>query len=385
MARSRLLGHLYLALVLSGFAFTPRTAQALPPTIHVVGLDSDNADEQADALTSAMRSKVRSLGTYTLGEPNQQLSILMTTLKCKGAQPDATCEQSIGTQLKSKRFIWGQAVHNKAAATITVNVHLRGSDSKPTDASETYPDTSKDVQSVAMRLLGKLLGAATAGMAKVTVRSTESDCGVSIDGARAGQLTRGEGVFELAAGEHTFAVLPPCKSAQVSKTITGSEGTIDLVAPTTTAKLTTPPPEASTKESGKSSLRPIVGWSLIGVAAAGAAVGVYGWVKHTEFASGLTEIAKEPVKAGELSLSIDGSNCPAPKSTSDGRLTRFCEQNSRAVGAATLGWVATGIGGAALIGGIILLTGGKSDDKAARIQVTPLLGGVQGASFSGSF
>jgi hypothetical protein len=383
MACSRLLGHLSLALVLSGIALTPRTAQALPPTIHVVGLDSDNADEQADALTSAMRSKVRSLGAYTLGEPNQQLSILMTALKCKGTQPDATCEQSIGTQLKSKRFIWGQAVHNKAAATITVNVHLRGSDSKPTDASETYPDTLKDVQSVAMRLLGKLLGAATAGMAKVTVRSTESDCEVSIDGARAGQLTRGEGVFELAAGEHTFAVLPPCKGTQLNKTITGTEGTIDL-SPAVATKLTIPPPGSSAKENGKSSLRPIVGWSLIGVGAIGTGIGVYGFATYFGAKNAGQKVNEEPPVAGDP-VGFGSNFCTGGKISGSDRVRRFCEQHDKSINASTLGWVAASIGGAALIGGIILLTGGKSDDKAARIQVTPLLGGVQGASLSGSF
>jgi hypothetical protein len=389
MACSRLLGHLLFAVVLSGAALQSRVAHALPPggsasSIHIVGLDSEDADEQADALTSALRAKVRGMPTYALGEPNQQLSILMTALKCKGTQPDTACEQSIGKQLNSKRFVWGQVVHNKAAANVTVTVHLRGSEvSKPTNATETYPDISKDVQSVATRLLAGLLGNATAGLAKVTVRSTESDCGVSIDGARAGQLTRGEGVFDVAAGEHTFAVLPPCKAAQVSKAIAGTEGIIDL-SPVAATKLTDPASGASAKESGKSSLRPIVGWSLIGVAAASAAIGTYGFVTYYGAKNEGQKINDEkPFPSDPIGL---GSNiCTGNKISGSDRVKRFCEQHDRAINNSILGGVALGIGGAALIGGIILLTGGKSDDKAARVQVTPLLGGVQGAAFSGSF
>ena len=48
-----------------------------PVTVHVIALDSDDASEdQADALTAAMRQRVRTAPTLQLAESNQSLATL---------------------------------------------------------------------------------------------------------------------------------------------------------------------------------------------------------------------------------------------------------------------------------------------------------------------
>src|SRR3954453_9864142 len=81
-----------------------------PVTVHVIELDSDDASEdQAEALTAAMRQRVRNAPMLQLSESNQSLAMLLPALKCP-TRPDSACLQRIGDQLKTDRFFWVNVV-----------------------------------------------------------------------------------------------------------------------------------------------------------------------------------------------------------------------------------------------------------------------------------
>src|ERR1700679_3939873 len=83
----------------------PARAQlARPQGIHVLDIDSDDADDQAEALTGALRSRVRAAPGWLLLDATQSLSMLTAALRCP-QHPDAACLQRIGDQLKSDRFL----------------------------------------------------------------------------------------------------------------------------------------------------------------------------------------------------------------------------------------------------------------------------------------
>ena len=74
--------------------------------VHVLGIDSDDAEDQADALTGALRSRVRSAPGWSLQETQHALGMLTAALRCP-QKPDAACLQRIGDQLHTDRFVWG--------------------------------------------------------------------------------------------------------------------------------------------------------------------------------------------------------------------------------------------------------------------------------------
>src|ERR1700723_946621 len=77
-----------------------------PQDLHVLEIDSDDADDQAEALTGALRSRVRSAQGWSLPETSQSLRMLTAALRCP-VRPDAPCLQRIGDHLKTDRFVWG--------------------------------------------------------------------------------------------------------------------------------------------------------------------------------------------------------------------------------------------------------------------------------------
>src|SRR5690242_10233857 len=85
----------------------PRPAKADPSTAHtlpvaVVGLDSDDAEEQAEGLTTALRQHVKNSTGWSIQETQQSLSMLTAALRCPPKAPGADCEQKIADQLKAE-------------------------------------------------------------------------------------------------------------------------------------------------------------------------------------------------------------------------------------------------------------------------------------------
>src|SRR5262245_47852322 len=70
---------------------------AIPVT--VVAVQTADADDQAEALTKALRSAVRRMHGWSLGEGDYSLEVLVLSLKCS-EPPDASCESRIADQIR---------------------------------------------------------------------------------------------------------------------------------------------------------------------------------------------------------------------------------------------------------------------------------------------
>src|SRR6516164_8095028 len=95
--------------VLAPFASSP--ARAEPPNgratpVYILTLWTDDSDDQADALTQALRSRVRQASGWSLLETNQSFETLSIALKCP-SKPDPPCLQRIGDQLHADHYVWG--------------------------------------------------------------------------------------------------------------------------------------------------------------------------------------------------------------------------------------------------------------------------------------
>ncbi len=390
----------------------PAAARAEAPgpgasAVHVVGLDTDDADEQADAFTAVLRARLKEMPGFSLGDSQQALGMLTTAMKCKGKQPDGDCEQKIATQLSAERFIWGTVQKSKGQATVELHLFRRGKGSSP-PVRESYPDTLKDprdpaLQKIASKLLGQLLGVPSAAQpATARVRANNYDCPVAVDGERKGELDHGALQLEVGPGPHTFELLKPCVT--VKKTVTipaGGSALVDLSGATTT-----PPKETG---GGGTNIRPIVGWSLVGVGVASIAFSSFFGVRYLKNrsdaqdkwtsapASSFVGVIVSRDANGKESYSFDSGKCssaaaaPATGTASDRSL---CDANTNATTNSTVFWVAAGAGAALVTGGIIVLVTGDKEDKQPvkgrvdgprNIQIAPVLGSTSGAVLSGEF
>jgi hypothetical protein len=188
-------------------------AKVLP--VAVLGIDSDDAEEQADALTAAIRARVRAAPGWSLGDATQPLGMLTAALKCP-PRPDAGCEQRIAEQIKHDQFIWG-VMKKGPGGKVSAELHFYAK-GKPVVASTTYSDNLKDQNDDALRreaqTLVTKLQSTTVGA--ITVHSNMADGDVTIDGTRKEPLKGGQLHVDIAAGPHTVEVstsgFPPQKT-----------------------------------------------------------------------------------------------------------------------------------------------------------------------------
>src|SRR4051812_11860690 len=119
----------FVVVLIAVVSMVPRTARADNSSAHsvavaVLALDSDDAEEQADALTGALRAKIRNSQGWALVETQQSLGMLTAALRCPGKPIPADCEQRISEHLKTDRFIFGYVSKGPQAGQVTVEVHL---------------------------------------------------------------------------------------------------------------------------------------------------------------------------------------------------------------------------------------------------------------------
>ncbi|HKQ68854.1 MAG TPA: hypothetical protein VJT73_05920 [Polyangiaceae bacterium] len=119
---------------------TALRAEAPGPQIaplHVVAIQSDDVEEQADALTAALRNRVRAMRGYSLSDGDFALEVLTLGLKC-GSVPDVACQAKIADQIHADRYIWGSV---KAAASrylVAAELHYWEKGRAPSRVDLTY-------------------------------------------------------------------------------------------------------------------------------------------------------------------------------------------------------------------------------------------------------
>lgn len=254
MARRALASLLVLvATLLAGGVLLPRTAHADPPGAHTVPVavltfDSEDADEQADAITGALRSRVRAAAGWSLIETTSALGMLTAAMRCP-SRPTPECQAKIGEQLKTERYIWGVVTKGPSQGQVTAEIHLyqRG---KPDSAfKESYADNLKDsnddtLKKVAARIIERL-GATVIGV--VLVRSADATGEIVIDGEKRIPVDKsGVTRVELAAGGHSIEVTAPSGAPAKRNVlvIAGKETPAEFGAPPSTE----PPPEPENPE-----------------------------------------------------------------------------------------------------------------------------------------
>jgi hypothetical protein len=258
----------------------PAAAPKYRSEIPVLTLASDDAEDQAEALSGAIRSRIRSLPNVSLDEnATQHLGTFTSALACN-ARPDPLCLIKIGDQLKVERFIWGTLRKSSERGQVTAEVHLWRRGKPDTVATENFSDNLRDqnddvLRRIAGRLIDRLIGQPVA--APVTIRAGDAGGEVIVDGNERAVLVRGEATVELKPGLHTLVI-----------NATGFKSETQQVEVTSTAEqllaLKLTPDEGAQPETPSKSIsgRTVASLALIGV---GVGFGIAGTVQGAKFLS----------------------------------------------------------------------------------------------------
>ncbi|MBV9949628.1 MAG: hypothetical protein JOZ69_22495, partial [Myxococcales bacterium] len=139
-------------------------AATRPTSAYVLSLWTDDVDDQADALTEALRARVRQSAGWSLPETTQSFETLAIALKCP-PRPDPACLQRIGEQLHADHYFWGTMQKRAGAPEVVAEVHLWTRGKPDAVVREAYADAWKDpnaepLRAVAATILATLTGAA---------------------------------------------------------------------------------------------------------------------------------------------------------------------------------------------------------------------------------
>ncbi|WP_394825149.1 hypothetical protein [Pendulispora albinea] len=354
-------------------ATTPREARAQTtrptgtagaasgPTLHVLSLETEDADEQAEALSVALRSRAREKLSWPIADGSPSLSMFLAALRCP-PRPDGPCLQKIGDQLKTDRFIYGHiAKAGRGQLSAEVHLYVRG---KP-DASvkEVFSDNLKDqnddyLRRMAARIIDRLTGNAPQ-TAMITVHAGEGRDEIWIDDAPKGRLTKGRALLELPAGRHIIEVRSSDNETVLTRreiTVTpGADGVLNLPLGSSS--------EADLRgEAGGSRTRSIVGWGLIGLGAVAGGFGIYEGIHFFKLKSDTDDFRKS--HQGENGMPSREAICqagrgePASWNTSGADAARtICDNYDAAKTASLLGLISGGVALASLgVGTYLLLT-----------------------------
>ena len=351
-----------LVLAIAAAAGAPRVAHAddasaaTPSgTFAVLGLDSDDeaTEQQADALTGALRARARGFGSLELSDNTSSLEIVIAALKCP-PKPDAACLTRIADHLKVDRFLYGW-VGKGGPHAVTAEIHMWTRGKPDASTKVTFADNLKGaddetLRGVAGRALDKLFGIAPSGI--LTVHAGDGEGAVLVDGQQQATLTNGGAVVELRPGTHTIEVRVPGYETATRQLDVPPESNLDLTLPLHTAVLT-----KERKPSHPVSTRTLI---ALGTMGAGVVVGVIGTIEAVHFLSLQSDNETDHKTLGAQ----DFCNPAAPHTSGDADIAAACQRVQDAKSARTAEIVLYSVAGALLVtGGVIRLTDSSSSSS----------------------
>lgn len=177
--------------------------------IHVIAVMTPDADDQAEALTKALRSAVRVTPGWSLGAGDFSFEVLALSLKCP-EPPDANCQARIADQIKTDRYVWGTLQRkDKSGAMVKgqLNFWVRGKGTathKLEYTSNLTEGNDETLKKLALDAMTQLTGGPPKG--GVHVKAGRVNGQVFIDGQPIGALKEGDGTYLVPSGQHKVTV-----------------------------------------------------------------------------------------------------------------------------------------------------------------------------------
>jgi hypothetical protein len=370
--------------LLAAGTLSVRVARAEPPNskaqpLYVLSVETDDADDQADALTQALRSRTRQAPGWSLAETGQSFGMLSIALKCP-SKPDAACLQRIGDQLHADHYMWGTMSRHKPNQ-VAADTHLWTRGKGDADTVEVYSDNLKDasdetLKGIAARVFAKLTGGGVAS-GTLVIHAGTSGGTVLVDGAPRGTLENGVARVDLPGGPHTVAVRVPGfgSAAQQANVGLGADQDITFqLSPESTTPSTPSTPVHVRKIAAYTTI--ILGSVSLAVAAVTGSLWIYDLVKNNDDRNkfpgdfkmqNATATYVTNVCSGQGQNSDGGAPFALPAGSPIASYAAdACKRSNDAVTHSTIFWITTGVG-AALVGtGLYLLWTDHSGEESPR-------------------
>ena len=358
----RLASILFVAILSLLFARQARADGPKVP-IAVLSVESDDAEDQAEALTVALRSRLRAGASFQVVDVSQSLGMLTGALKC-GKVPDAACQGKIADQLRVERVIWG-TMQKSANHQVTADLHLFHKGKGETPVRESYSDNLKDgnddaLRRVAQRILDRLMQK-TPGFATIKGNAGE----VLIDGGNRTTIEKGSLRLDLPPGPHTLEFSGKGLKGQ-KREVTIAPGVEVAVNITLAAEAAVAGPvkvEPEPVEGGGGNTRKIIGYAVMGVGGAGVLTGGMFGVVYLDKRGKQSDLnAKFPSNAGDACEYAAGNT--ALGGASKGAAKEACDNSRAGEKAGNTGLIIAGAGAVVLgVGAYFAFTGSDSQDK----------------------
>jgi hypothetical protein len=335
----------------------PANGKATP--VYVLSIWTNDVDDQADALTQALRSRVRQAPGWSLTESNQSFETLSIALRCPPT-PNQACLDRIGDQLHADHYIWG-TMSKERSGEVTAELRLWVRGKPQVEASESYNENLKDasddaLRAVAGRLIAKLTSNGTTGT--LVIHAGTANGSVVIDGATKGRLKDGVARISVPEGSHTVGLHVDgftTPSQSVSLTDGGDADMTFALSPAEAAAPGEVAPEPSQEPGKPFPTLKVIGYTVVVIGAgflvAGGIEGA-GWLSdksdsdqdRNSVPSTVTDVCAMPV------------NAPAADA---------CQKSKDASSAAKLGWIFAGVGAVLAGTGIWLVVGDHSGEASS--------------------
>src|SRR5688572_30432297 len=190
--------------------------------VQVVAIMSDDAYEQAQALTTALKNAVEKDARWELQSGDFSLEVMVTALNCT-APPDATCLDKIRSKIGAERFVWGSM--KKEGGNVVAKLRFWDHGSPATETELKYSSNLNDAadDKLVEMARGALKALVGAPVGTLVVATGKADGEVWVGGRRAAQLRNGRARLTLPEGEHQVE-LRASGYDPVSSTVTITSG-----------------------------------------------------------------------------------------------------------------------------------------------------------------
>jgi hypothetical protein len=335
---------------------------ALP--VNVVAVQTNDADDQAEALSKALRYAVRTMPGWSLANGDYSLEVLSLSLKCADP-PDADCQSRIADQIKTDRYVWGNIAKRGADVHGALHLWVRGKGTAvvKVDYSANLTEANDEaLRRVALDALTQLTGGPP--KAPLHVHAGAEGGQVFVDGQPIGALKAGEGSFSVPIGPHKVTVKAIGYLDVDGQVVVGTTGAAEIAL-------------TMVRDGSGKPLSPRL-WGGIGALGLGVASGVTGVVSSLQ----VNNVMNDAQFTAYRQTHTASSDICAPASLPPANIVSLCNTGktfqAMQIVFYPLAAVATGVGV------YLLATAGKPPSKSSGFRWAPQVG-VGSASLDVSY
>ena len=351
----------------------PRSAQAEEQQIQILTVFSNDALQNAVALTEALKRAAAHVDGWKPAAGDVSLEVLMAGLGC--TEPNSSCLRKIAKEIDVDRYIWGtlEPVDDEVVAHLYYwedgqnvrDTRLTYSESLTDGADDTLFDLA---ESAFYTLVGITTG-------QLVVLAGDVDGEVFVDGASVGRIKNGRAEIQVPSGKVEVVVKAPGyeDARSTVKVRTGASARVVLEPiPLESnrkgfriARRATSPEPDSRRHKPRSAQR-LVGYGVLGAGVAASVVGAVFWVQSA------TQRNDEDYQDFRDEVLPTEDPCVVAEARGRNDIVDICDKNDTA---RTLAWILTPTGVAlSTLGAVLVATGKPKDSAQRRLRPTVAIG-----------